>query len=170
MSWRLALSLTFLLEFCVALTTSILDDPHSLLRVSDASPPSPYASNGRENPDDVSNSFPVVVKVQQKVAADAHADDVDVFSVPYVSGFIATQLLCGVKCDACKACLTSQVILSTSVFIYFKEYSDTEQSVTYPEKLVETVSTSVTLLKTMMVELAYLNSLEHHVSCHQEEC
>jgi hypothetical protein len=59
------------------------------------------------------------------VAAAVHAGDMAVFSVAYVSSFIATQLLCGVNCDAYKACLTSQVVLSTNVFIYFKEYSDT---------------------------------------------
>jgi hypothetical protein len=51
-----------------------------------------------------------------------------VFSVAYVSGSIARQVLRGVSCDACKTCLISQVLLSTNVFIYFKEYSDTEQS------------------------------------------
>jgi hypothetical protein len=35
--------------------------------------------------------------------------------------------------------LTFEVLLRTSIFIYFKEYSDTEQSTTYPsEKLAET--------------------------------
>jgi hypothetical protein len=49
-------------------------------------------------------------------------------------------------------------MLSTNVFIYFKEYIDTGQSLIYPsEKLVETVCTSVTLLETMMAEEAHLN-------------
>jgi hypothetical protein len=61
----------------------------------------------------------------------------EVFSVAYVSGSIARQVLRDVSCDACKTCLTSEVLLRTSVFIYFKEYSDTEQSLTYPEKLVD---------------------------------
>jgi hypothetical protein len=40
------------------------------------------------------------------------------------------------------------VLLRTSVFIYFKEYSDTEQSLTCPsEKLVETVGAAVTLME-----------------------
>jgi hypothetical protein len=35
-----------------------------------------------------------------------------------------------------------QVMILTSVFIYFKKYSDSEQSPAYPsEKLVETVGT-----------------------------
>jgi hypothetical protein len=55
-------------------------------------------------------------------------------------------------------CLTYQVLLSASDFIYFREYSDREQSLTYPEKLVETVGTSVTLLESMMADVANLNS------------
>jgi hypothetical protein len=59
-----------------------------------------------------------------------------VFSVAYVSGSIARQVLHAVSCDACRTRLTPQVLLLTSVFIYIKEYSDTEQSLTFPsEKL-----------------------------------
>jgi hypothetical protein len=40
------------------------------------------------------------------------------------------------------------VLLRTSVITYFKDYSDTEQSFTYPtEKLVETVGAAVTLME-----------------------
>jgi hypothetical protein len=141
--------------------TNHLVDLHSLLMASDASPLNPTTSHSRENPDDVSDSFHVAEKTQQKVAADVRAGDMEVFSVAYVSGFIARQLLHGVECDACKKCLTSQEMLSTNVFIYFKEYGDTEQTLTYPsEKLVETVGTSVTLLETMMAEVFHLNSVE----------
>jgi hypothetical protein len=43
------------------------------------------------------------------------------------------------------------VLLQTIVFIYFKKYSDTEQSLTYPsEKLVETDGASVTLMESVM--------------------
>jgi hypothetical protein len=57
------------------------------------------------------------------------------------------------------------VLLRTSVFIYFKEYSDTEQSLTYPsEKLVETVGAAVTLMESMMAEVAHLNSVEQHIT------
>jgi hypothetical protein len=57
------------------------------------------------------------------------------------------------------------VTLSTSVFIYFKEYSDTEQFLTYPSgKLVETAGTSVTLLENMMPEVAHLNSVEQRIT------
>jgi hypothetical protein len=51
------------------------------------------------------------------------------------------------------------------IFIYFKEYNDTEQSLTYPsEKLVETVGGAVTLMESMMAEVAHLNSVEQHIT------
>jgi hypothetical protein len=56
-------------------------------------------------------------------------------------------------------------MLSTNAFIYFKEYSDTKQSLTYPsEKLVETVGTSVTLLEYMMAEVAHLSSVKQCIT------
>jgi hypothetical protein len=62
-----------------------------------------------------------------------------------------------VGCDACKTCLTSEVLLSANVFIYFKEYSDAEQSLTCPsEKLMETVGTAVILMESMMTEVVHL--------------
>jgi hypothetical protein len=57
------------------------------------------------------------------------------------------------------------VLLRTSVFIYFKEYSDTQQSLTYPsEKLVVTVGAAVTLMESMMTDVAHLNSVEQHIT------
>jgi hypothetical protein len=54
---------------------------------------------------------------------------------------------------------------SRGLYIYFKEYSDTEQSLTYPsEKLVETVGAAVTLMESMMAEVAHLNSVEQHIT------
>jgi hypothetical protein len=64
------------------------------------------------------------------------------------------------------ACLTSKVLLSTNVFIVWRtvEYSDTKQSLTCPsEKLVETVGTTVTLMESMMAEVAHLSSVQHHI-------
>jgi hypothetical protein len=56
-----------------------------------------------------------------------------------------------VSCDACKTYLVSHLLLTNRVFIYFKEYSDTEQSLTYPsQKVVETLGTSVALMEFMM--------------------
>jgi hypothetical protein len=63
-----------------------------------------------------------------------HAGDIEVFSAAYVSGSIARQVLYGVSCDACKTFLTTEVLLRTTVLIYFKEYSDTEQSLTCPSE------------------------------------
>jgi hypothetical protein len=72
----------------------------------------------------------------------------EVFSVASVSGSIGRQVVRAVSCDVYKICLTSQVLPSQSVFIYFKDYSDTEQSLTYPsERLVETAGTSVILTR-----------------------
>jgi hypothetical protein len=89
--------------------------------------------------DDLPHSSHVAEQVHKKIHAAA-----------YVSDFIARQMLYGVKCDVCKTCLTSQVMISTSVFIYFKKYSDIEQSLKYPyEKFVETVGTSVIVMESV---------------------
>jgi hypothetical protein len=78
----------------------------------------------------------------------------EVFSVAYVSGSTARRVLHGVNSDAYKTWLTFEVLLRTSVFIYLKEYNDTEQSLTYPsEKLVETVGAAVTLMESMIAEV-----------------
>ena len=82
-----------------------------------------------------------------------------------ISGFIAKHVLRAVRCDDYKTCLTSSVMLSPSVFIYFKEYKDDEQSLTYPsERLVETVSESVTLLEGMMAAVAHTFSVEEKIT------
>jgi len=87
--------------------------------------------------------------------------DMDLFSVAYISGFNARHVLCAVRCDACKTCLTSPVMLSTNAFIYFEEYKDDEQSLTYASKrLVETVNASVTVLDGMMAEVVHTHSVE----------
>jgi hypothetical protein len=99
--------------------------------------------------------------VQQEV------NDVDMrlFSVAYVSGFIAGHVLHAVRCDDCKVCLTSPMLMSTSAFIYLKECKDNEQSLTYPsERLVETVSASVTVLEGMMAEVAHTYSVEEKIT------
>jgi hypothetical protein len=83
-------------------------------------------SHGKENPDDVPESF----HVAEQVGTAIHVGEMEMFSVAYVSGFIAKQLLHHVDCAACKASVTSQVMTSNSVLIYFKEYSGTKQPVT----------------------------------------
>jgi hypothetical protein len=141
-------------------SATLLDNLQSSLREPDTSSPNPTTSLGKET-HDVPKSF----HVAQQLGAAVHADDMEVFSVAYISGSIAIQVLHGVNCDACKTCLTCKVLLRTSVFIYFKEYSDTEQSLTYPsEKLVETVGVAVTLMESMMAEVAHFNSVEQHIT------
>jgi hypothetical protein len=57
------------------------------------------------------------------------------------------------------------MLLSTNVFIYFKEYSNTEQSLFYPsDGLVETVGTAVNLMHFMMAKVVHLNSVEQHIT------
>ena len=71
-----------------------------------------------------------------------------------------------VRCDVCKTCLTSPLMLSTNAFIYFKEYKDDEQSLIYPyEGMVETVISSVTVLDgtRMMAGVPYTNSFEENI-------
>jgi hypothetical protein len=66
--------------------------------------------------------------------------DVKMLLLPYVSGFIARRLLCDGNCDACKACLISEALSPTNVYIGFKECSSTVCSLNYQtEKLAETV-------------------------------
>ena len=75
------------------------------------------------------------------------------------------DVLRAVRCDDCKTCLTSPVMLSTNAFIYFRKYRDDEQSLTYPsERLVETVSACVTVLEGMMAEVANTYSVEEKIS------
>jgi hypothetical protein len=47
-------------------------------------------------------------------------------------------------------------MFSTNAFIYFTEHKDDEQSLTHPsERLVDTVSASVTVLDGMMADVAH---------------
>jgi hypothetical protein len=80
------------------------------------------------------------------------------FSVAYVSSFIAKQMHCVVNCDAYKAYLTSQAVLLLIAFMYLKEYTDIKQSLTFhSEKFV-------TLLENMMAEVAHLSSVKQHIT------
>jgi hypothetical protein len=92
-----------------------------LHRASDSSPLNPSISHSKEDPGDVSDSFYVMEKVQQKVAAAVHAGDMEVLPVAYVRGFTARHLLCGVGHKTCKACMTSQVMLSTSQCLHMHQ-------------------------------------------------
>jgi hypothetical protein len=91
--------------------------------------------------------------------------NINIFSVTYVSGFIAKHVLRAVRCDVCKEGLTSAEMTLDSAIIYFKEYRDDKQSLTYPSKrLVETVSASVTVLEDMMAKVAHTDSVEEKIT------
>jgi hypothetical protein len=139
--------------------------PKSLLRIPDAASRNPFTGHGKETPDDVHKSYHVTQEVQKDAGAAVHAGDMEAFSVANVSGSTAMLVLSGVTCDAGKTCLTSQLLLSASVFIYFKGYSDTEQFLTYPSaKLVETVDIAITLMESMLAEVTHLSSVEQHIT------
>ena len=75
------------------------------------------------------------------------------------------DVLRAVMCYDCKMCLTSPVMSSNNVFIYFKGYKDDEQSLTYPyERPVETVSASVTVLDGVIAEVAHTHSFEEKIT------
>ena len=87
------------------------------------------------------------------------------FSVAYVSSFTARHVLGAVRHDDGKTYLTSPLMLSTTAFIYFKEYTDEGQSLTYPSaRLVETVSASVAVLDGMMAEVTHTYSVEEKIT------
>ena len=137
--------------------TELLDNIHSFLKESHASPPNPPRSHGRETLHDGLSGSHIAEQVQWEV----NDVDIDLFSVAYVSGFIARHVLCAVRCDDCKTYLSSPEMLSTNAIIFFKEYRDDEHSLTYPsERLVETVSVSVTVLDGMMADVTHKCSVE----------
>jgi hypothetical protein len=81
---------------------SLLDKLHSVLKPSNASSTIPSTSHCSETTD----SFPDIVhtgkEAQRGVSATVHACDMKMFSVAYVSGFIAKRLLSNSNCDICK--------------------------------------------------------------------
>jgi hypothetical protein len=139
---------------------SLLDNLHSFLKPSNVSSPSQLTSHDRETTDDV--TYIVLVNEAQEGVLTAVCDsDVKMLSIAYVIGFIARCLLRNGSCDACKACLLSEALSPTDVYISFKECSSTVHSLTYPtEKLVETVGTAVTDLEGMISEVAYLDTVK----------
>jgi hypothetical protein len=57
------------------------------------------------------------------------------------------------------------MLLDTNAFIYFKEYEEDKQFLTYPsEKLVETVGASISLLESKMPEVAHMGSVEEKMT------
>jgi hypothetical protein len=100
----------------VRVMTQLLDNLHSLLKESSASRPNPSTSHVRETIHDGLSGSCIVEQVQREM----NDVDKDLFPVAYVSGFIARHVLHAVRCDDCKTCLTSSVMLPTNVFIYFR--------------------------------------------------
>ena len=91
--------------------------------------------------------------------------DMKLLSVACVSGFIARRVLRHINCDDCMTCLTSPMLLATNAFIYFKEYEEDKQFLTYPsEKLVETVGASISLLESKMAKVAHMGSVEEKIT------
>jgi hypothetical protein len=131
---------------------SLLDKLHSFFQPSNASSTSPPTSH-----DSATDIVHIGKEAQCGVGAAVHACDVKMFSVAYVSGFIAKRLLNNSSCDICKKCLMSEVPSPLDVYTGFKEHSSTVQSLTYPtELLVETVGTAVTVPHNVRSKLAYL--------------
>jgi hypothetical protein len=135
--------------------TELLDNLHSLLEGSDASLPHPSTNHGTGT--DGALSIHVAEQVQQEEVLNC---DMKLLSVAYVSGFIARRVLRSMNCDDCTTCLTSPMLLATNAFIYFKEYKEDKQFLTYPsKKLVETIGASVSLLVSKMAKVAHMGSV-----------
>jgi len=83
----------------------LLDNLYSFLQESRASPPNPSTSHCREALHDGLSGSHFAEQVQQ----EENDVDVGLFSVVYVSGFIARHVLHAVRCDDCKTYLTSLV-------------------------------------------------------------
>jgi hypothetical protein len=85
---------------------TFLDNLQSLLTAPNASSPNPSGNHGKEAPYDVPERFHVAHQVQKDIGTGVHIDDMEVFSVAFVGGSIARQVLHGVNCGACKMCLS----------------------------------------------------------------
>ena len=154
--------MVLLTEACMALNceddgVSLLDKLNSFLKPSNASLTSPSINHDSETTDSVGDIVHIGIEAQRGVSAAVCACDMKMFSVAFVSGFIAKRLLNNSNCDICKKCLISEVPSPLDGFIGFKEHNNTVQSLTYPtEKLVETVGTAVTVLENVMSKVAHL--------------
>jgi hypothetical protein len=86
-------------------------------------------------------------------------------SVAYVIGFIARHLLCGIKCDDSRTCLTSLVLLAPIAFIYFKEYEEDKEYLPYSsKKLGETVNAAISTLEPKLAKVAHMGSVEEKMT------
>jgi len=129
-------------------------------------PVSPSTSHDSETTDSVQDIVNIGKGAQSGVSAAVHACDMEMFSVAYVSSFIAKCLLNNSTCEIWKKYLISEVPSPLNVYTGFKEHcNNTVQSLTYPtEKLVGTVGTAVTVLENVMSMVAHLESVELYVT------
>ena len=75
---------------CEGVDTELLDNLHSLLKESSTSGTNPSTSHSRETIHDGLSGSRIAEQVQQ----DVNDVDMDLFSVAYVSGFIARPAMC----------------------------------------------------------------------------
>jgi len=144
---------------------SLLDKLYSFLKPSNATSTSPSISYDSETTDIVPDIVHIGRDAQRGVSAAVCACDVKMFSVAYVSGFVAKRLHNNSNCDMCKKCLISEAPSPLDIYTGFKEHDSTVQSLTYPtEKLVEIVGTAVTVLENVMSMVAHLESVELYVT------
>jgi hypothetical protein len=77
-----------------------------------------------------------------------------IFSVAYVSGFIAKRLTQTIDCVTCKGMLCSSPEELYNLFITYKEWSEDHPRLTYPsENLVVAVGKAITLLESILPRL-----------------
>jgi hypothetical protein len=144
---------------CEGDKTELLDNLHSFLEESDASLLHTSTNHGTRT----DGALPI--HVAEQVQQELLNCDMKLLSVAYVSGFIARCVLRGINCEDCTACLTSSMLLGTNAFIYFKEYGEDKQFLTYPsEKTVETVGASISLLESKMAKVAHMGSVEERMT------
>jgi hypothetical protein len=99
------------------------------------------------------------------VSAAVHAYDMKMFSVAYVSGFIAKHFLNNSNCEKILKNMISEVPSPLHIYTVFKDHSSTVQSLTYPtEKLVEPVGTAMTVLENVMSKVAHSEPVELYVT------
>ena len=80
---------------------SLLDKLHSFLKPSNASSTSPSTSHDSETADIVPDIVHIGKEAQRAVSAAVRVYYVKMFSVAYVSGFIAMRLFNNRNCDMC---------------------------------------------------------------------
>ena len=110
---------------------SLQDKLHSFLKPSNASSTSPSTSHDSETADIVPDIVHIGKEAQRGVSAAVCAYDVKMFSVAYVSGFIAKHLINNSNCEMCKKYLIPEAPSSLDLYTGFKEHGSTVQSLTY---------------------------------------